>query len=123
VWWKWVAPQTGQVSIDTHGSSFNTLLAVYTGTAVNGLTLVSANDDDGTADHSSRVVFTAQVGTEYQIVVDGRGGASGDVSLQWGPAAAASADVPVLPQWGMALLGLVLIMVTLRLHSGRRRGS
>ena len=123
VWWRWVAPQTGPVSIDTHGSSFDTVLAVYTGTAVNALTAVASNDDDGSPGHASAVVFTAQAGTEYQIVVDGRGGASGDVSLQWGAATAVNADIPVLPHWGIALLGLGLIAVTLFLSIDRHRSG
>ena len=31
VWWTWTAPTTGTVTLDTLGSSFDTLLAVYTG--------------------------------------------------------------------------------------------
>ena len=123
VWWKWVAPQTGPVAIDTHGSGFDTLLAVYTGTAVNALTLVASNADDGSAGHASAVVFTAQAGTEYQIAVDGRAGASGDVSLHWGAPPAVGADVPALPRWGAALLALAVIMFSLRMQSGRHRGG
>src|SRR4026209_1677715 len=37
VWFTWVAPTNGLAQIDTLGSSFNTLLAVYTGNTVNGL--------------------------------------------------------------------------------------
>src|SRR5216117_2959909 len=31
VWWRWTAPDSGLSTIDTFGSSFDTLLAVYTG--------------------------------------------------------------------------------------------
>ncbi len=118
-WWKWTAPQDGQVSIDTHGSGFDTLLAVYTGAAVNALTLVAANDNDGSAGSGSSVAFTARAGTEYQIVVDGLGGASGAVVLRWGVPTAVSADVPMLPAWGVALLGLACVVVAARLHGAR----
>ena len=37
LWWKWTAPGSGQVFLTTAGSKFDTLLAVYTGTAVNAL--------------------------------------------------------------------------------------
>src|SRR5882672_7717328 len=37
VWWKWTATASGQTTIDTEGSSFNTLLGVFTGEAVNRL--------------------------------------------------------------------------------------
>jgi hypothetical protein len=35
----------GLVKVPTEGSSFDTLLGVYTGTAVNCLTVVAGNDD------------------------------------------------------------------------------
>src|SRR5262245_30868620 len=47
VWFRWMAPVGGQTRLDTIGSSFNTLLGVYTGTAVNALTLVAENDNAG----------------------------------------------------------------------------
>src|SRR5436190_5408167 len=34
VWWSWQAPVTGSVAISTAGSSFDTLLAVYTGETI-----------------------------------------------------------------------------------------
>src|SRR5689334_2667384 len=42
VWWSWQSPFTGSASISTAGSSFDTLLAVYTGTAISNLQLVAA---------------------------------------------------------------------------------
>ncbi len=38
VWWTWTAPAIGTVTISTAGSSFTTLLGVYTGTSVSNLT-------------------------------------------------------------------------------------
>ena len=72
VWFRWTAPASGATRIDTAGSSFNTLLGVYTGTAVNALTLVAENDNVGGFDGTSRVEFSAQAGTVYRIAVDGR---------------------------------------------------
>ena len=46
VWWKWVAPANGVATINTTGSTFNTVLAVYTGTTVSNLTQVAANDNN-----------------------------------------------------------------------------
>src|SRR5262245_44253972 len=37
VWWQWTATASGQTTIDTEGSSFDTLLGVYIGTAQNQL--------------------------------------------------------------------------------------
>src|SRR6185436_733293 len=45
VWWTWVATASGQTTIDTEGSDFDTLLGVFTGTAANALTLVADSDD------------------------------------------------------------------------------
>ncbi len=45
VWYKWVAPQDGEVEMDTIGSSFDTLLGVYSGTSVSMLSQMAANDD------------------------------------------------------------------------------
>ena len=38
VWFQWVAPASGTVTFNSFSSSFDTLLAVYTGTSVNALT-------------------------------------------------------------------------------------
>src|SRR5262245_61870102 len=46
VWWSWRAPFTGSVIMHTGGSSFDTLLAVYTGDSIAALALVAANDQD-----------------------------------------------------------------------------
>jgi hypothetical protein len=82
LWYAWTAPASGTVSIDTHGSSFDTLLAVYTGASVSALSLAAANDDDpsgGTT--TSRVSFHAVAGVTYRIAVDGYNGATGNIAL------------------------------------------
>ena len=38
VWWSWTAPAAGNVTINTNGSNFSTLLGVYTGSSVDALT-------------------------------------------------------------------------------------
>jgi hypothetical protein len=85
IWFRWTAPATGQVEITTDGSNFDTLLGVYTGTSVSGLTAIAKNDD-GPIGLTSRVVFTATSGVVYQIAVDGflDGVAdSGEIILNW----------------------------------------
>ncbi len=76
LWWEWTPTTTAPVRLSTAGSGYDTLVAVYRGTALNALTLVAENDDDGTAT-TSRLEFTAQAGVIYQIKVDGKAGASG----------------------------------------------
>ena len=70
VWYRWAAPTDGAVIIDTCGSGFDTVLLVYTGSALGDLRRVTS-DDDGCADEQSRVTFTASAGTTYWIAVDG----------------------------------------------------
>lgn len=70
VWWGWVAPASGQVTIDTIGSSFNTVLGVYTGT-LGSLTVIAQNNDIGGGTNQSRVTFNAVAGIEYKILVGG----------------------------------------------------
>lgn len=81
LWWTWTAPSAGTLTIRTSGSNFDTLLAVYTGANVSGLTEVASNDDFGGA-VTSRVVFGTTVATTYHIAVDGFRGASGNVQLE-----------------------------------------
>jgi hypothetical protein len=79
LWWTWTAPKSGQVQIDTIGSNFDTLLAIYNGLAF-PLVLV-INDDQSGGSGTSRVIFNAVGGTVYQIAVDGYGGLSGRIVL------------------------------------------
>jgi lysyl oxidase len=85
VWYCWTAPTSDEVEFNTLGSSFDTLLAVYTGGSVNSLTEVASNDDiNGLFNRQSRMVFGASGGTTYRIAVDGYFGASGAIALTWG---------------------------------------
>jgi hypothetical protein len=83
IWWRWTAPVSGNVTISTAGSNFDTTLGVYTGSAVNQLSLVRANDDQNyySGIYTSRVNFYAVAGRQYQILVDGYQGESGSVRL------------------------------------------
>lgn len=84
IWLTWRAPASGVATFETTGSNFDTLLAVYRGTTVASLganTVVS--DDDSGGFFTSRVVFNAVAGVDYEIAVDGFAGAWGDVVLGW----------------------------------------
>ena len=78
-WWTWTAPATRQVTVSLAGSSFDTLLGVYLGTAVSALTQVAANDDTN-GELQSQVTFSATAGQVYRIAVDGYAGAAGTVT-------------------------------------------
>ncbi|RKQ87756.1 carboxypeptidase family protein [Solirubrobacter pauli] len=72
VWWKWTAPSSGTFAVSTCGSSFDTVLAIYRGTSLAGLTSLAANDTGGSCGTGSRATFTATAGTTYAFAVDGR---------------------------------------------------
>jgi titin len=80
VWYRWTAPATGQVTIDTATSSFDTLLGVYTGTTVDALTEVTSNDD-AKLPPTSLVRFPATFGITYRIRVDGFAETTGTINL------------------------------------------
>ena len=96
LWYMWTAPTNTPVSFDTLGSTFDTLLAVYTGSSVSALTVVSSNDDiNGATVRQSSVTFTPVTGTTYRIAVDGFGGASGIVEINWNQTGGALPDLIV----------------------------
>ena len=99
VWWKWTAPNNGTYTFSTEGSSFDTLEGIYTGSAVNALTLVGQNDDYGTSVDSS-VSFSASTGTVYYIGIDGYQAATGAITLTWEQNAGAPIIANFTPQSG-----------------------
>ncbi len=82
VWWTWQATLSGPVVFNTAGSTFDTLLAAYTGSSIPALASVAENDNNG-ASVTSRISFTATAGTTYAIAVDGKNAAAGTVVLHW----------------------------------------
>lgn len=84
VWLRWVAPASGTCYFYTFGSSFDTVLAVFTNNpphieSVSNLGLVAENDDfEGL---QSLVVFEALEDIPYQIRVEGFQSAAGSISL------------------------------------------
>jgi hypothetical protein len=84
-WFFYKAPRSGIMMVDTKGSSFDTVLAVYIGPGTDfaSLTNVACNNDHGPNELWSQVVFDVSAGTMYYIAVDGVGGASGTVKLNY----------------------------------------
>ena len=91
VWYQWQAPSTGSATITTSGSDFDTILSVYTGSSVGGLTLVpNGTNDDAVpgSDVTSSVTINVTQGTLYSIAVNGYdnqldGGDTGNIKLNW----------------------------------------
>jgi hypothetical protein len=75
VWWKWAAPLSGSVTVDTKGSYLDTTLGVYTGSSVSALTTIGTNDDGpdiaGVHTITSQLTFDAVAGTTYYFAVNG----------------------------------------------------
>src|SRR5438552_6058187 len=100
VWYRWTAPASTPVTIDTIGSSFDTLLGVYTGSSVSTLTTIASNDDIDGPNQPSRVSFTPVAGTTYQIAVDGWNGDTGTITLNL---VQTVQDLPDLMIWGPSI--------------------
>ena len=86
VWWQWRAPQSGTVTIDTRGSSFDTTLGVYTGSRVDALNTIAENDDADGLGLQSRVILNVTAGTTYRLRIAGLVGLSdstGNIVLNW----------------------------------------
>ena len=82
VWYSWTPPSDGSAVIATYYSDFDTTLLVATGTAVDALTIVAANDDVPGGNGQSRVSLMVTKNTTYRIQVDGYDGlAYGDARL------------------------------------------
>ncbi|HXJ60020.1 MAG TPA: immunoglobulin domain-containing protein, partial [Verrucomicrobiae bacterium] len=70
-WLTWTAPASGLCVMDTFGSSFDTVLAVYTNSALTNLARVVSNDDANLDTSDSQIKFNVLAGTAYQIALDG----------------------------------------------------
>jgi subtilisin family serine protease len=99
IWYRWVAPNSGVLSVTTEGSNFDTLLGVYSGTAMSDLRVLGMNDD---APNSSvlwsKVVGNVVEGTEYKIAIDGWNGRRGAATLNWNFVAALPPALPGAPR-------------------------
>jgi uncharacterized delta-60 repeat protein len=96
-WYVWTAPTNGSVEFDTFGSSFDTIVSVYSATnppadlCDPNLMFVTADDNSGQffgdSNPTSIASFTAMAGTTYYISVGGNtndaGFDAGDYQLEW----------------------------------------
>lgn len=82
VWWKFTAPANGVLAVSTTNSSFDTLLGIYSGSAVGALTNLASNDDSAFGSFSEAAV-AVQAGLTYRIAVDGYGGAVGAANMRY----------------------------------------
>ena len=85
VWYRYTAVQSGNMSVNTSGSQFDTVLTAYTGSTISNLTRLTFNDD---IDYSagvtaSSISFNATAGITYYLRVTSFGSARGDITLNW----------------------------------------
>jgi hypothetical protein len=85
LWWTWTAPADGVLTLSTLTSTFDTLLAMYTGTAVDALTTIASNDDatPGAPGGYSKIIQAVSSNQTYYIAVDGFDGASGTAVMHY----------------------------------------
>jgi hypothetical protein len=86
-WYIYTAPGAGTLHVGTAGSTFNTILAVYTGPGTNFASLVEQGCDYTTNYQTKQpnvILPGVAAGTRFYIVVDGYHGVSGRAQLQVG---------------------------------------
>lgn len=98
-WLAYQPPVSGTLALDTDGSAFDTVLAVYTFepplTGYGSLTPVACDNNSGGNGLTSRMNVSVRSGRNYLIVVDGVGGARGLAHLNY--QLAADPPPPVAP--------------------------
>lgn len=87
VWYRFTPVTSGIVRVNTHGSNFDTLLAVYVN-GTSGLVPLTCNDDaTGSLNGvTSQVLFRATEGQTYYIQAGGVSGSAGVLVLRVTPA-------------------------------------
>ncbi len=113
MWFRWSAPATGVATFDTLGSTFDTLLAVYTGPTISNLQSVASDDERG-GFSTSTASFNAVANAAYLIAVDGFEGASGNFNLRWSlqgsaapiPTIASEPEAETVPFGGTAIFSV-----------------
>ena len=78
VWYKLVPGSSGTLTAETAGSSFDTVLALYSGSST---TALACNDDVSSSDRSSRVSASVTAGQTYYLQAGGYNAAGGSLAL------------------------------------------
>lgn len=75
VWHRWTPANSGAATIDVCTANIDSILAVYTGDRLDGLTRVVDDNNGCASGYGSKVSFDATAGTTYRIAVGDAGGA------------------------------------------------
>lgn len=82
--WLALAPlETGSLSVNTDGSSYQTILAIFKFSPTNSPTLQYIDCDHGVDDGRTALTVPVTVGTTNYVLVDGLNGASGILKLNY----------------------------------------
>lgn len=104
VWWSYTPSSSGTVDVNTNGSikysdssAGDTVLGVYTGSAVDALTEIAFDDDSGDFNNSA-VSFSATSGTTYFIMAGSYNESGSDADIEYhlavtGPATATPGQI------------------------------
>ena len=79
IWYSYAPTTNGTLVVDTIGSGFDTVLAMFTGSC--GALAQVGCDDDGGGSLSSRISLTVTGGTTYFILAGGYSSATGSLTL------------------------------------------
>lgn len=83
IWYRFTAPEIGTVTIDTNGTGFDTVLELYAGASLGGLTYLTG-DDDGGDGTNSRITWGMAAGQTINIRLNAfTGGVQGPTVLHW----------------------------------------
>src|SRR6266540_1988821 len=97
VWWTWSTVVSTNVLVDLAGSSFEPILAVYTGTTVSNLTPVASSPQDVVNGLKAHVNFDTTPGLTYRIAVAGANARGvGDIRLRVAPGARPDTNGPLV---------------------------
>jgi outer membrane protein assembly factor BamB len=81
LWYRWTAPGTARFMLAAFSTQTNTLAAVYTGTALNGLALVASNNNSSNQNSDALVGFNATAGTSYYFQIDNADTTGGELTI------------------------------------------
>jgi hypothetical protein len=81
VWYRFTAPSSGTLTANTFGSSYDTILAAYTGSC-GAFTAVSGACNDDSSGLQSRVSFTANAGSTYYFLASAYSNNGGTLVFQ-----------------------------------------
>ncbi|MCS1408928.1 MAG: Thermophilic serine proteinase [Verrucomicrobia subdivision 3 bacterium] len=83
VWYSYTPAVDGVLSLQIRRASFDTVMAVYTGTRVAELQHIASNDDAMPGRGESSITQAVRSGVKYSIAVDGFAGLVGQADLQY----------------------------------------